>query len=385
VVPEVDTESINKLEVINSQIANIESTNKRIAQNNKYKEIRNSIKFDLIPDPKVDLVALNVACNEAFTKLQKVKSVISGATKLVKVCPSCGQTVDNSHKEKMVLEAKEMLPAVQKEYDASALELSNAQAKIKEYNYNVNSRLEWERYHSLIDNSVSSELLDIDELERTKSQLTSTIWQNSLEIKKATSANSEISANNARVEVIRSQILSMEEDKQTYAKLVNSISSRLSNLQILTKTFSPTGLVAYKIEVLVKDLEDLTNKYLQDMSDGRFQLGFKISSSDKLDVVITDNGVDIDIFALSNGELARVNVSTLLAIRKLMQSLSNSRINLLILDETVESLDTDGKERLIEVLLKEEHLNTVLVSHGFTHPLLEKLSIIKENNISRIE
>jgi DNA repair exonuclease SbcCD ATPase subunit len=78
-------------------------------------------------------------------------------------------------------------------------------------------------------------------------------------------------------------------------------------------------------------------------------------------------------------------VATLLAIRKLMQSLSNSRINLLILDETVESLDTEGKERLIEVLLKEDYLNTILVSHGFSHPLLEKINIVKTDNISRIE
>jgi DNA repair exonuclease SbcCD ATPase subunit len=78
-------------------------------------------------------------------------------------------------------------------------------------------------------------------------------------------------------------------------------------------------------------------------------------------------------------------VATLLAIRKLMQTLSSSRINLLILDETVETLDTDGKEKLVEVLLQEEHLNTFLVSHGFSHPLLEKINVIKRNNISQIE
>jgi energy-coupling factor transporter ATP-binding protein EcfA2 len=92
-----------------------------------------------------------------------------------------------------------------------------------------------------------------------------------------------------------------------------------------------------------------------------------------------------DKFALSGGEKARVNVATLLAIRKLMQTLSSSRINLLILDETVETLDTDGKEKLVEVLLHEEHLNTFLVSHGFSHPLLEKINVIKRNNISQIE
>ena len=154
---------------------------------------------------------------------------------------------------------------------------------------------------------------------------------------------------------------------------------------MLSKAFSTTGLVAYKIECLVKDLEAITNEYLAEMSDGRFQLGFEISSSDKLNVVITDNGTDVEIAALSNGERARVNIATLLAIRKLMQSLSNTRSNLLILDETVENLDAEGKEKLIEVLLAEQDVNTFLISHGFSHPLLEKLHVVKTNNISRIE
>ena len=135
----------------------------------------------------------------------------------------------------------------------------------------------------------------------------------------------------------------------------------------------------------MKDLESITNEYLGDMSDGRFLLSFQINSSDKLNVVITDNGEDVDINALSSGERARVNIATLLAIRRLMQSLSNTRSNLLILDETVENLDAEGKEKLIEVLVKEQDINTFLISHGFTHPLLEKLHVIKTNNISRIE
>jgi DNA repair exonuclease SbcCD ATPase subunit len=163
------------------------------------------------------------------------------------------------------------------------------------------------------------------------------------------------------------------------------MNERMSILQVLTKTFSTTGLVAYKIECLVKDLEAITNSYLVDLSDGRFQISFKVNSSDKLNVIITDNGRDIDINALSGGERARVNVATLLAIRKLMQTLSSSRINLLILDETVEALDVEGKEKLVDVLLGEEHLNTVLISHSFSHPLIERIGIVKHSNISRIE
>ena len=53
--------------------------------------------------------------------------------------------------------------------------------------------------------------------------------------------------------------------------------------------------------------------------------------------------------------------------------------------ETIENLDAEGKEKLIEVLLSEKALNTILVSHGFSHPLLEKTFVTKTNNISRIE
>ena len=44
-----------------------------------------------------------------------------------------------------------------------------------------------------------------------------------------------------------------------------------------------------------------------------------------------------------------------------------------------------GREKIVEVLLAEEGLNTYIVSHGWTHPLLEKIEVIKENNISRLE
>ena len=56
-------------------------------------------------------------------------------------------------------------------------------------------------------------------------------------------------------------------------------------------------------------------------------------NNDKLNVEITDNGKTVAITALSSGELTRVNTATLIAIRKLMSSISKSRINVLFLDE----------------------------------------------------
>ena len=67
-----------------------------------------------------------------------------------------------------------------------------------------------------------------------------------------------------------------------------------------------------------------------------------------------------------------------------MSSISKSRLNILFLDEVITVLDDAGREKLVEVLIKED-LNTYIVSHGWTHPLLNKKEVIKQENISRLE
>jgi DNA repair exonuclease SbcCD ATPase subunit len=264
-------------------------------------------------------------------------------------------------------------------------ELATYKAEYKVYADYISNKAEIEKYHALYDPSLDSTLIEKSYLQAQLAELNATIAKINREITEATAVNKQAQEHNSKVAVISGQIIDAKADLGEVQASLSSRSSELAKLTTLVKAFSPTGLLAYKIESMVKDLESVTNEYLSVLSSGRFQLSFQVNSSDKLNVIITDNGNDIDINALSTGERARVNVATLLAIRKLMQALSNSRTNLLILDETVENLDAEGKEKLIEVLLQEENLNTFLISHGFSHPLLEKIHIVKENNISRIE
>ena len=83
--------------------------------------------------------------------------------------------------------------------------------------------------------------------------------------------------------------------------------------------------------------------------------------------------------------MARVNSATLLAIRNMMTKISGNTINLLILDEVLGVLDQEGKESLIALLLEEHGLNTFLIDHSFSHPLLSTINITKENGVSRLE
>ena len=204
------------------------------------------------------------------------------------------------------------------------------------------------------------------------------------QIQEIATKNEERTKKNTRVQVILEQTAEFEEELEGITNKLSNVEEKAGHIEVLKKAFSTNGLIAYKIENMVKELEDLANDYLAELSDGRFSINFVVTN-DKLNVEVTDEGNIIDITALSSGELTRVNTATLIAIRKLMSSISKSRINVLFLDEVINVLDEQGREKLVEVLLKEEGLNTYIVSHGWTHPLLDKIEVLKTENISRLE
>lgn len=384
-LPEPLGDELSKINHLKEQIANIDANNKKIAQNNKYKEILASIDLTSVPHPTGDLVSTKAEILKAQQETSALMRVFTSVGPVLDKCTSCGQPIDSSHKKKLAEDTQAKLRISNDIVASFSIKYKELEQEYAAYNKSIESQKEWEKYHTLINTTLPNDLYDIITLKTELTKLEAVVQKYNADVLATNKYNVDVTAHNTKIDVILQQMDTMKIDFEKYSSEMTRLSKRLTNLQILVKTFGTSGLVAYKIECLVKDLEDLTNEYLVDMSDGRFQISFKMNSSDKLNVIVTDNGYDIDIQALSKGEMARVNVATLLAIRKLMQSLSDSRINLLILDETVESLDADGKEKLIEVLLEEEYLNTILVSHGFSHPLLTKFNIVKEDDVSRIE
>jgi DNA repair exonuclease SbcCD ATPase subunit len=385
-IPELNQVIITEASVLEFSINSIESTNKKISQNNTYKQLQSKIKLTPIPDKpeegvenyQAEVAKLSKTVSDAQSFVLKMKTLRG-------TCPTCLSDIDETKVSELITEKETEAEKAQYTSSMYNVRINNIKSQKTAWQEAQKAQEDWEKYHTLINTELPETLLDKQTLQQEFTQLQNSIASTKRRIVEAEQYNKEVTAHNTKVDLVSKQLVEMNQELEAYSGKLHELSERMSILNVLTKTFSTTGLVAYKIESLVKDLEDITNKYLVDLSDGRFQIGFKISASDKLNVVITDNGKDIEILALSGGEKARVNVATLLAIRKLMQTLSSSRINLLILDETVETLDTDGKEKLVEVLLQEEHLNTFLVSHGFSHPLLEKINVIKRNNISQIE
>ena len=385
---EIDTDKEEKeIRSLSVELENISEKNKKILKNNQYKEMLAGINLDEINSIEVtekvssdefqkELGQLEAGMKASERMLQKLE-------KLDDVCPTCEQNVDSEFKENLINEEKKTISFIKKKVDENKKKIAEIRRNNSEFDRKNKLQKDWEDLFRSIDNSLPTAILDKQELEARVADLQIELRSAKAEISRIATENERRTRENTRIEIIQAQTEGFIEKLNKASETLKEVADLDANLEILKKAFSTNGLLAYKIENLVKELEELTNTYLAELSDGRFTLEF-IVSNDKLNVQITDNENVVDILALSSGELARVNTATLIAIRKLMSSISKSRINILFLDEVINVLDEAGREKLVEVLLQED-LNTYVVSHGWTHPLLHKIEVVKQGNVSGLE
>ena len=385
---QIDTSEDEKaLSSIMVEIENISEKNIKINTNNTYKRLLDQIDVMAIQKSKVtnyesyddlqeELGSLQAAATGAQRTLTKLE-------KLKEVCPTCKQPIDVSAEKAMLAGERGNLLTAQEKINEIKPRIIQIKENNAEFERNAKGQRDWEDLLRSFDRTLPTSILDQEQLEDSLLLVQDRLREAKKQLAENAAENERRTKLNTRIQVIQEQTAEFVEQQEEYDGKLLGNQKLESELDVLKKAFSTNGLLAYKIENLVGELEELANEYLAELSDGRFTLEFVVSN-DKLNVEITDNGNVVDILALSSGELARVNTATLIAIRKLMSSISKSKINILFLDEVTNVLDDQGREKLVEVLLRED-LNTYIVSHGWSHPLLEKIEVVKDGNISTLE
>jgi DNA repair exonuclease SbcCD ATPase subunit len=392
----VDTSTDVRVAEIDNELLNINATCKRIDKNNMYISERDSLTFDLsmpYPEPftyaneyqalKFDLTSLN-------NDIQRMQKECDGV-KINDSCPACGQTIDNSHLVRIQRELQDKIQIAKQAYSEGLAkakrwsdEVMEANAASRAYSINKTAIQRFEELSQLIDNDLPRKYPDHAALTRERTELQQQIDERQRLVREVTDHNKRVSAHNAKVEALKEQKSDFIIRQDRLKTDILNKSSEANALNVLKKAFSTSGIVAFKLESLTKELETTINYYLSVLSDGQFQVEFSLDK-EKLNINVINNGISAPIETMSGGEFSRIQTSILLAIRSLLSKLGGSSINLLFLDEITGVLDDEGKEKLVEVLQREDNLNVFLISHDFTHPLIDKVSIQKIDNISSIQ
>ena len=399
-VPSINESLRDKIAKLNNDLTSYEDTCKKIDNNNLYITERDSLKFDTaIKDPERER-EIRQCTNIIEGDTDKIKKLTSEIAKSKKelnnldisdTCYVCNQSIDNSKSMEMkevlqdhIDEATADIVQCTARNEQSNIFLENFNAEVKKYNSNKKNIEKFEQLSQVIDTALSITYPDFSNLQKEKKQLEDALRNQVNDNETARSHNESVNMQNTKIDALIEQKQNFLARQTLLNDDIITLNQKLKNLNILKKAFSPTGIVAFKLENLSKELEKSINKYLSELSDGQFQVLFRLTK-EKLNIVVINNGKETSIEGVSSGEFSRIQTAILLAIRNLLSKIGGNHINLLFLDEITGVLDDEGKEKLIEILQVEERMNVFLISHDFTHPLIDKIAITKKDNISIIE
>jgi len=395
-VPIVDNILINKIETLKESLLQQKAICDQIDKNNLYINERKSIKFDMgLLEPDID--------KEIYAKIDALKKDINGKESTITKnkkdlqsldtsdhCYACKQSIDNSRSKHLSEELNKEIEKINAELNSLKLELKKLQDSVSEYNtlktqYENNQKAidRFTQLSQLIDSSIPTSYPDYNEIALELKNLKNKYETQVRDNEEAIKYNDSVKIRNAKIEGLKEQIIDFKARQELIKNDIINVQEEIACLTILRKAFSTSGIVAYKLENVAKQLEEGINYYLATLSDGQFQIIFRLSG-DKLNIVVINNGEEVSIDSLSGGEFSRVQTAVLLAVRSTLSKIGGKNINLLFLDEITGVLDDNGKEKLFEVLQEEQGLNVFLISHDYSHPLIPKIEIEKINNVSTI-
>ena len=286
-------------------------------------------------------------------------------------CPTCGKKLDRTEEE--IVQKTSILNKYKSDLEANKIKLESKRQEKEALSKNPTleiiieeKRKEYLELKNSLDNikQIQEEKQSnynklYDDLLAAKSVLTNTEVGIRIAEDKKKEYNDKVQECKDKIIKYKSEILEFDNTK----KQLENDNTELENKKKLSDFFYK--LLGAKGELrpylLNKDITYLNSR--MQFYIGRFFKNTEVSlllNGAAIDIKIQADGVVKSISSLSGGEKKRVDISIQLALYDLIQTVSQSRFNLLCLDEIESLLDPIGCEQLIEIIEdKAENIETV--------------------------
>lgn len=182
------------------------------------------------------------------------------------------------------------------------------------------------------------------------------------------------------------------ERKQAKAK-VAALATELEHLAFWAKGFGPTGIPSFALDTVMPLLTDRANHYLLTLAGGDISVNFSTQRELKGGELRDEIGITwsiegIDGYPPSGGQWKKLEIATNFALMDLVRTREGSHVNILCLDECLDGLDGEGRQRVVELLqnLRKERESIFLISHDpdLAEAFERTLIVTKENGVSRL-
>lgn len=298
------------------------------------------------------------------------------------VCPKCGENfIPESELNLSVEDTKKIL----KEAEQENKSIETALSKLLEQRKDIQSEID-----------EAEEIQDT--IKRKKREIKSNEDEIQIIDKKIVNRKKEIielkkrKENNVAIKSIEDKIDECERKMEEVQKKIMPLEEELNQVNYWIYYMGKNGFKTYLANKAVSVLEGTVNSYLNKFkSDLSVNInGFKIlkdgSVREKIESFVLESGMNPKLFmAMSGGERGRIKLAGILAIQHLINmSLNGNGLNLLILDESLSGIDSEGTMEFVNIL---ENIGStiLLITQNIEDSKIFKnvLTVEKKNGVSR--
>lgn len=341
---------------------------KILEDNSKYEKeiLKNNV---LIAKTKENIdktkTKLDVKIEAAYKEKSSVDSNIIKYTKDLNFfenhsdCPTCHQKMNEEFKDDKKEEFKKDIEKYKKLLSGVLTKISDLQEKQKGLNDIVN------KYNKLVNKN---------------SILTTNISNN----------NKQVSALQKDIEqLVNKKYIDLSSEKQLLSDYIDKKRVLLENREINTLAsllLKDSGIKSQIIKQYINTMNKLINKYLE-----KLDFFCKFEMNENFEETIKSRHRDIFTYeSFSEGEKLRIDLALLFAWREITKIRNSSSINLLVLDEIMDSsLDSDGTEEFIKIIKQISKNNNIIIISHKNEQMIDKfdqsIKFSKEKNFSKME
>ena len=297
---------------------------------------------------------------------KEIKKQLDKIRVILKTCPTCGSPIRDREQEKKEKELENKLRDIEKFKDritGMGRELTFMEREYKTLKEGQEKAVkQMQQYGNMLE-------------EKTRDDLQQEIKTVESEIIRVKAKRDEV--NQEVFEAFKKKTIS-EQAKQAMelhqARLketeikIRKIEIALKDYKILLRAFSRDGIPSYIIENILPELEEESNKFINQLMDEPFKIIFNLQkktkvgkTKDTFDIKILSDIGERDFNSCSGGEKVRISVAIRLAISSFLSKRSGTDIKFLLVDE-LEYLDTSGLEKFVDIVYRiKKRFNIILI------------------------
>lgn len=199
-----------------------------------------------------------------------------------------------------------------------------------------------------------------------------------------------------RFDQARAKIKALKAERNSLKLKLDEKSKELAHVEFWVRGFGNQGLPSFMLDNVMPYLTERANHYLETLADGDIQMRFatqrelksaKGEVRDEIDIswVIEDS----EGYPPSGGQRKKMEIATDLALMDLVSEREGGSLDLLLMDEVLDGLDSEGRQRVLSLLheMRTRRGSIFVISQeAEVAEIFEKsIMVIKEGGESRAE